>query len=151
MRFRGILDTITRVRGVRGAMIVGYQDGLVISESLMEDVRGNAVAALTASLTKHVANATSASGAGEPQFLHMQAADGALLAVAGGTEILVIAIAAPTRGTARDTLVAPPPLAPAELSREWRQTPKAVNFDHMFRNNRSSAGSAWIREGGARR
>ncbi len=101
MRFRGILDTITRVRGVRGAMIVGYQDGLVISDSLMEDVRGNAVAALTSSLTKHVANATSASGAGAPQFLHVQAARGALLAVVGGggggggggAEILVVAIA----------------------------------------------------------
>ncbi len=104
MRFRGILDTITRVRGVRGALIVGYQDGLVISDSLMEDVRGNAVAALTSSLTKHVANATSASGAGAPQFLHVQAARGALLAVVGGrgggggegAEILVVAIADPS-------------------------------------------------------
>ncbi len=96
MRFRGILDTITRVRGVRGAMIVGYQDGLVISDSLMEGVRGNAVAALTSSLTKYVANATSACGAGAPHFLHVQAAGGALLAVARGTEILVVAIADPS-------------------------------------------------------
>ncbi len=96
MRFRGILDTITRVRGVRGAMIVAYQDGLVISDSLMEDVRGNALAALTSSLTKHVANATSASGAGAPQFLHVQAARGALLAVVAGAEILVVAIADPS-------------------------------------------------------
>ncbi len=95
-RFRGILDTITRVRGVRGAMIVGYQDGLVISDSLMEDVRGNAVAALTSSLTKQVAHATSASGAGAPQVLHVRAARGALLAVAAGTEILVVAIADPS-------------------------------------------------------
>ena len=96
MRFRGILDTITRVRGVRGALIVGYQDGLVISDSLMEDVRGNAVAALTSSLTKQVANATSASGAGTLQFLHVQAARGALMAVAASTEILVVAIADPS-------------------------------------------------------
>lgn len=96
MRFRGILDTITRVRGVRGAMIVGYQDGLVISDSLMEDVRGNAVAALTSSLTKHVANATSACGAGAPQFLHVQAERGVLLAVVGDAEILVVAIADPS-------------------------------------------------------
>ena len=61
---------------------------------------------------------------------------------------LVIAIAAPTRGTARDSAVAPPPLAPAELSREWRRTPRAITFDHMFRNNTSPAGAAWIREGG---
>ena len=93
MRFRGILDTITRVRGVRGAMIVTYRDGLVVSDALMEGVRGNAVAALTSSLTKQVANATSAAGVGAPQFLHVQAVGGALLAVAAGTEILVVAIA----------------------------------------------------------
>ena len=74
-----------------------------------------------------------------------------LLVLGGGgllLVILVIAIAAPTRGTARGTLVAPPPLAPVELSREWKQTPRAIQFDHMFRNNTSPAGTAWIREGG---
>ena len=93
MRFRGILDTITRVRGVRGAMIVTSRDGLVVSDALMEGVRGNAVAALTSSLTKQVANATAAAGVGAPQFLHVHAVGGALLAVAAGTEILVVAIA----------------------------------------------------------
>ena len=95
-RFQGILDTITRVRGVRGAMVVAYPDGLVVSDSLMEGVRGNAVAALTSSLTKHVADATSASGAGALQFLQLQAVSGALLAVAAGTEMLVVAIADPS-------------------------------------------------------
>ena len=95
-RVQGILDTITRIRGVRGAMIVAYQDGLVVSDSLMEGVRGNAVAALTSSLAKHVANATSASGAGVLQFLHLQAMSGALLAVAAGAEMLVVAIADPS-------------------------------------------------------
>ena len=95
-RFQGILDTITRVRGVRGAMIVGCDDGLVVAESLMEGVRGNAVAALASSLTKHAANAMSASGAGAPHFLHLQAAHGVLLAVAGRSEILVVAVAEPS-------------------------------------------------------
>ncbi len=44
------LEQVTRVRGVMGAMIVGAGDGLVVAESLMEGVRGNAVAALAASL-----------------------------------------------------------------------------------------------------
>lgn len=95
-RFQGILDTITRVRGVRGAMIVACEDGLVVADSLMEGVRGNALAALASSLTKHVASATAASGAGVPQFLHLQAARGALLAVSGRSEILVVAVAEPS-------------------------------------------------------
>ena len=95
-RFQGILDTITRVRGVRGAMIVVCNEGLVVADSLMEGVRGNAVAALASSLTKHAANATAASGAGAPQFLHLQASQGALLAVSGRSEILVVAVAEPS-------------------------------------------------------
>jgi len=95
-RFQGILDTITRVRGVRGAMIVVCNDGLVVADSLMEGVRGNAVAALASSLTKHAANATAASGAGAPKFLHLQASQGALLAVSGRSEILVVAVAEPS-------------------------------------------------------
>ncbi len=55
--FRKALDQITRVRGVRGAMIVVREDGLAVSDSLMEGVRGNAVAALTASLAKRVEDA----------------------------------------------------------------------------------------------
>jgi predicted regulator of Ras-like GTPase activity (Roadblock/LC7/MglB family) len=77
-------------------MIVTSEDGLVVADSLMEGVRGNAVAALTSSLIKHTANATTASGVGAPQFLHLQAASGVLLAVAGGNEVLVVAIAEPS-------------------------------------------------------
>jgi predicted regulator of Ras-like GTPase activity (Roadblock/LC7/MglB family) len=95
-RFQGILDTITRVRGVRGAMIVACNDGLVVADSLMEGVRGNAVAALASSLIKHAANATAASGAGAPQFLHLQGSRGALLAVSGRSEILIVAVAEPS-------------------------------------------------------
>lgn len=95
IRFRGVLDAITRVRGVRGVMIVALEDGLVVAESLMEGVRGNALAALTSSLVKHVMHAARASGIGEPRFLHLQAAQGVVLSVAAG-EILVAAIADPS-------------------------------------------------------
>ena len=76
-------------------MIVAWEDGLVISDSLMEGIRGNALAALTSSLMKHVAHATLRSGIGIPRFLHLQSTDGVLLAVAAGNEILVVAVADP--------------------------------------------------------
>jgi len=95
-RFKGILEAITRVRGVRGAMIVVWQDGLIVSESLMEGVRGNAVAALTSSVTKYAEKMMVASGMGRPQFLHLRASNGVLLVVATGSETLVVAIAEPS-------------------------------------------------------
>ncbi len=93
--FGAVLDTITRVSGVRGAMIVAREDGLIVADSLMAGVRGNAVAALAASLAKRVGNASVASGAGEPQFLHLQGTDGVLLAVPAGADMLIVAIADP--------------------------------------------------------
>jgi predicted regulator of Ras-like GTPase activity (Roadblock/LC7/MglB family) len=95
VRFRGVLDAVTRVRGVRGVMIVASEDGLVVAESLMEGVRGNALAALASSLMKHVAHTAKASGIGAPRFLHLQAALGVVLTVAAG-EILVVAIGDPS-------------------------------------------------------
>lgn len=91
--FRQALDRITRVRGVRGAMLVAGEDGLIVAESLMEGVRGNAVAALTASLAKRFRRAAETGGAGTPQFLQLQAAQGSLLAVPAPNGILVVAIA----------------------------------------------------------
>lgn len=93
MRFRRLLDVITRVRGVRGAMLVAVPDGLVVAESLMEGVRGNAVAALAASLLLRFSRAAEAGGIGTPHFLHLQASIGTLLAVPASPEMLLVAIA----------------------------------------------------------
>ena len=78
---------------MRGALIVAKEDGLVVTDALMEDVRGSAVAALAASLVKRVGEAAMASGVGSTRFLHLQAAGGALLVAAAGDEILVVAVA----------------------------------------------------------
>lgn len=71
-KYQQVLDRVTRVRGVRGAMLVAGEDGLIVAESLMEGVRGNAVAALAASLAQRFRQASEASGAGVPDFLHLQ-------------------------------------------------------------------------------
>jgi predicted regulator of Ras-like GTPase activity (Roadblock/LC7/MglB family) len=88
------LDLITRVRGVRGAMLVSTDDGLVIAEQLMEGIKGPAVAALAASLAGRLRRAMEAGGTGAAVFWHLQGDGGALLVVPG-SGILVVAVAEP--------------------------------------------------------
>src|SRR5204862_2593442 len=89
------LDLITRVRGVRGAMLVSAEDGIVVAEQLMEGIKGPAVSALAASLATRLRRAMEAAGVGASLFWHLQAEQGALLVVptSGGT--LVVAVAEP--------------------------------------------------------
>jgi predicted regulator of Ras-like GTPase activity (Roadblock/LC7/MglB family) len=96
------LDMITRVRGVRGAMLVSADDGIVVAEQLMEGIKGTAVAALAASLAGRLKRAMEAAGTGASVFWHLQAEQGALLVVpagsadgGGGGSILVVAVAEP--------------------------------------------------------
>ena len=92
-KFRVALDGITRVRGVRGALLVTDDDGLVVADAVMEGVRGDAVAALAASLATRMGKATVGAGIGEAHFLHLQSADGALLAMPAPDGVLVVVIA----------------------------------------------------------
>lgn len=93
------LDMVTRVRGVRGAMLVSAEDGLVVAEQLMEGIKGGAVAALAASLAGRLGRAMEAAGTGTSVFWHLQAEQGAILVVPGGQAdgagILVVAVAEP--------------------------------------------------------
>jgi predicted regulator of Ras-like GTPase activity (Roadblock/LC7/MglB family) len=97
------LDMITRVRGVRGAMLVSAEDGLVVAEQLMEGIKGGAVAALAASLAGRLQRAMQAAGTGTSVFWHLQAEQGAIFVVPGGRSaangegggILVVAVAEP--------------------------------------------------------
>ncbi|HEX9611348.1 MAG TPA: roadblock/LC7 domain-containing protein [Gemmatimonadales bacterium] len=89
------LDLITRVRGVRGAMLVAGDDGLVIAEQLMEGIKGAALAALAASLGHKLRRAMEGAGVGAGQFWHLQAEQGALLVVPADSGVLVVAVADP--------------------------------------------------------
>jgi len=86
------LDLITRVRGVRGAMLVSADDGLVVAEQLMEGIKGSAVAALAASLAGRLRRAMEAAGLGASVFWHLQADQGTLLVVPAAS---VVAVAEP--------------------------------------------------------
>ena len=87
------LDLVTRVRGVRGAMLVSGADGLVVAEQLMEGIKGAAVAALAASLAGRLRRTMGAAGVGASVFWHLQGDQGALLAVPAASGVLVVAVA----------------------------------------------------------
>jgi predicted regulator of Ras-like GTPase activity (Roadblock/LC7/MglB family) len=93
--FERALDLITRVRGVRGAMLVSAGDGLVVAEHLMEGIKGGAVAALAASLANRLGRAMEAAGIGRSVFWHLQGTDGALLVVPAASGVLVVAVTEP--------------------------------------------------------
>jgi len=93
--FADALDLVTRVPGVRAAMLVSGDDGLIVAEQLMEGVKGSAVAALAASLAMRLRHAMEAAGLGASQFWHLQAENGALLVVPGASGVLVVAVTAP--------------------------------------------------------
>ena len=95
IRFRRLLDQVTHVRGVRGALLVAGEDGLIVAEAVMEGVRANAVAALTGSLARRIRRTADAAGVGYPRFVHLQAAAGAICIVPAADGTLVVAIADP--------------------------------------------------------
>ncbi len=89
-----VLEEVTRIPGVRGALLVSEDDGLIVAEALMEGVDGPAVAALAASLTGRLGRATRALGKAAPVLLHLQATGGAVFSAAGGEGLLLVAVTA---------------------------------------------------------
>jgi len=90
------LDRISRVRGVRGSMVVAADDGIAVAELLMEGVNGKAVAALAGSLARKMGGAAAATGAGRVRFLQMDASEGTLLVAVAPHDFLIVALAEPT-------------------------------------------------------
>ena len=93
--FARALDLVTRVRGVRGAMLVSAEDGLVVAEQLVEGIKGTAVAALAGSLAARLGRAMAAAGVGPSAFWHLQGDEGALLVVPAPSGTLVVAVTDP--------------------------------------------------------
>lgn len=89
------LEQLTRRAGVRGALLVEREDGLVVAEALMEGLDGAALAALAASLWTRLGRAGAAAGRGAPAFVQLEAHLGIMLAVPAGAEMLLVAVADP--------------------------------------------------------
>jgi len=89
----GTLAALTRIPGVRGALVVSREDGLVVAEALMDSVEGGAVAALAASLVERVRGLALALGQPEGVLVHLTGTEGALLAAPALGGLLIVALA----------------------------------------------------------
>jgi predicted regulator of Ras-like GTPase activity (Roadblock/LC7/MglB family) len=95
MNQRDLLDRVTRVAGVRGALLVAGGDGLVVAEQLMDGVDGRAVAALAGSLVGRLIRTAEQAGHRRPSFVHLRAEAGSVLAAPGNDDLVLVAIVAP--------------------------------------------------------
>lgn len=94
MSLQELLAELTYLPGVRGALLVSREDGLVVADALMESVDGKAVAALAASLTGRMRGVTAALGHPEPVAWQLQGSEGMLLAAPGREGLLIVVVAA---------------------------------------------------------
>ncbi len=84
------VDRLSRVAGVRGAMIVEADAAVPVVAELSEGVNGTAVAALAASLFRRTAQASQSANFGELATLQLEAEEGHVVVVGAGELILVV-------------------------------------------------------------
>jgi uncharacterized protein len=99
--FEDVLDRLTRVAGVRGAMLVDAQAGVPIVAEMAEGVSGPAVAAMAASLVKRASKASQSAKFGALKTIQLEGAEGHVL-VANHGDIIAVAV---TRADAQLGLV----------------------------------------------
>ncbi|HTS89983.1 MAG TPA: roadblock/LC7 domain-containing protein [Gemmatimonadales bacterium] len=92
--YSSLLEALTRLRGIRGAMVVEAADGIAVAEELMGGLKGTALAALAANLAARAAELSGRGGFGMPRFLHLQATDGSLLIAPASRNLVLVAVAA---------------------------------------------------------
>jgi predicted regulator of Ras-like GTPase activity (Roadblock/LC7/MglB family) len=86
------LDRLSRVPGVRGAILVETDAGLPVMAELAEGVEGGAVSALAASLFRRTGKAAEAAAFGSVRTLQLEA-EGGHMVIANGGELLVVVVA----------------------------------------------------------
>jgi predicted regulator of Ras-like GTPase activity (Roadblock/LC7/MglB family) len=91
--FHAVLDGLTRVPGVRGALLVSAGDGLVVAESTREGVDGAAVAALVSSLLARLDRTVRAAGFRALRSMHLESRSGGVMAMPAEEDLLLVAVA----------------------------------------------------------
>jgi predicted regulator of Ras-like GTPase activity (Roadblock/LC7/MglB family) len=91
--FQVVLEGLTRVPGVRGALLVSAGDGLVVAEASREGVDGAAVAALVSSLLARLDRTVRAAGYRALRSVHLETRSGGVMAVPAEEDLLLVAVA----------------------------------------------------------
>jgi predicted regulator of Ras-like GTPase activity (Roadblock/LC7/MglB family) len=92
--FRTSVERLSRVSGVRGALVVDLEAGVPVSAELSEELSGTAVAALAANLYRRTSAAAAGAGFGVAKILQLEAAGGHVIVVGAG-ELIVVVVAEP--------------------------------------------------------
>lgn len=90
--YSAALDRLSRVPGVRGALLVETDAGVPVLAELAEGVEGSAVAALASSLFRRTNRAAQTAAFGSLRTLQLEADVGHVI-VANGGELLIVVIA----------------------------------------------------------
>jgi predicted regulator of Ras-like GTPase activity (Roadblock/LC7/MglB family) len=90
--FNEALDRLSRVPGVRGALLVETEAGVPVTAQLAEGVDGAALAALASSLFRRTHKAAYTAAFGKLRTLQLEA-EGGHVVVAYGGELLVVVVA----------------------------------------------------------
>ncbi|MGE0441629.1 MAG: roadblock/LC7 domain-containing protein [Gemmatimonadales bacterium] len=87
-----VLDDITRIVGVRSALLVSAEDGLVVAESSLEGQPTEAAAAFAARLAQRLGTLTRTLATPPMSMLLLQATAGQLFVTGGGEGLLFVAV-----------------------------------------------------------
>ena len=88
--FGAVLDSLIRQRGVTAALVVSERDGIAIDANLQIGQSGDRVAALAAFLYRKARLSARAAGMGGVSFVQLEAPNGRICAVGGGSLVLVV-------------------------------------------------------------
>lgn len=92
--WQAMLLEVTGVPGVRGAVVVSAEDGLVVHETAVDDLDTAMIAALATGVARRGAKVISTLGlSGGVHLLHLAGTDGSLLAAQGPDDMWLVAIA----------------------------------------------------------
>lgn len=89
--FSELLGALVRQRGVTAALVVSEADGLIVDSQVSVGMRGEVVAALSASLYRRARLAAQAAGYGETTVLQLEAEQGRICAV-GRNDLVLVAV-----------------------------------------------------------
>lgn len=92
--YDSLVEKIERESGVMGAMVVGLEDGLVISAAEQLGETWEPAAALASSLFRRTRQASADAGLGDATFVRLEADRGHVCATARD-DIVVVAVAKP--------------------------------------------------------
>ena len=113
--FAAMLEKLVAHPRLRGALVAGRDDGIIIDSSLEHGVDGPALAALGTALFRKAHASTEASGLGSVRFLRLEA-EGGHVCVVGNGEVVIVAVAAAEQRSKLNVGHFVPMLAPGQTS-----------------------------------